>query len=237
MSKNCGYAIIGAVNYRKGSALLCLIKPYLHSSTIGSQVQFHSHPQIGSNDVERAQDSLNRMTQMRPSPHIDRFNELLTIIAKNGDYTTTLSFSKVAVPGDPEETEEKRKRGVRSCDSIAPLHIVFEALFTHEGHVGEGEAVLVRVEEGEAAVVFLDELEVLGVVVVVDLEEGVVVGMVNAFLGGNEDVNDGEDLVEAVKQRVGFSAMPRTVPMCSIFLPKRVLMCSMSSFWCAHVPR
>lgn len=45
--------------------------------------------------------------------------------------------------------------------------------------------VLVGVEEeGEAAIVLLDELEVLVVVVVVDLEEGVVVGVVvDAFLG------------------------------------------------------
>lgn len=54
--------------------------------------------------------------------------------------------------------------------------------------------VLVGVEEeGEAAIVLLDELEVLVVVVVVDLEEGVVVGVVvDAFLGRRRQQGSGQ---------------------------------------------
>ncbi|KAH7834249.1 hypothetical protein Vadar_014120 [Vaccinium darrowii] len=58
-----------------------------------------------------------------------------------------------------------------------------------EGRVGKGKVVFV---------------EVLVLVVVVDLEEGIVVRVVDAFLGGDEEVDNCEDLVGVVEQRVGF---------------------------------
>lgn len=75
-----------------------------------------------------------------------------------------------------------------------------------EGMVGEGEAALIRVEEeGETAVLLLDKIEVVGAAI--DAEDGVpvrVVGVVDALLGGEEDVDDGEDLIGAFEERLGF---------------------------------
>lgn len=64
-----------------------------------------------------------------------------------------------------------------------------------ESVVGEVKAGLVRVEEeGETAVLPFDEVEVIGTAI--DLENSVPVRVVvHALLGGEEDVNDGEDLV------------------------------------------
>lgn len=102
--------------------------------------------------------------------------------------------------------------------------------------------VLVGVEEeGEAAIVLLDELEVLVVVVVVDLEEGVVVGVVvDAFLGRRRQQGSGQGRQAKCQflgprwqsreirfkslARKSFSAMPRC-SKCSIFPPKRVPTC------------
>lgn len=69
---------------------------------------------------------------------------------------------------------------------------------------GEVKAGLVGVEEeGEAAVLFLDEVEVVGAAV--ELEDGVPVGVaVDALVGGKEDVDDGHDLVGGFKERLGF---------------------------------
>ncbi|KAH7865026.1 hypothetical protein Vadar_001350 [Vaccinium darrowii] len=69
----------------------------------------------------------------------------------------------------------------------------------------KADPILVRVEDEGTVVVFLDALEVLVVIVVVDFKEGIVVEVVvEAFLGGNEDIDDGNDLFGAVKQRVDF---------------------------------
>ena len=70
--------------------------------------------------------------------------------------------------------------------------------------VGEVEAGLVGVEEeGKAAVLFLDQVQVVGAAV--HLEDGVPVGVVvDALVGGEEDVNYGQDLVGAFEERLGF---------------------------------
>lgn len=75
--------------------------------------------------------------------------------------------------------------------------------------VGEGKAGLVGMEEeGEAAVLFFDEIDVVGAAV--DLEDGVPVGVVvDALFGGEEDVDDGEDLVGALEKRLGFLSEDR----------------------------
>ncbi|PON79322.1 hypothetical protein TorRG33x02_236040 [Trema orientale] len=69
--------------------------------------------------------------------------------------------------------------------------------------IGKRVLVLVGVEEeGEASVLLLDEILVVGSGV--DLEDGVpVVVVVDAPLGGEEDVDDGQDLIRAVEEWLG----------------------------------
>lgn len=58
-------------------------------------------------------------------------------------------------------------------------------------------------EEGQAAVLPLDEILVIGAGI--DLKDAVpVVVVVDAPLGGEEDVHDGEDLVGAVEEGLRF---------------------------------
>lgn len=69
-----------------------------------------------------------------------------------------------------------------------------------EGLVGEGVLVLVRVKkESHAAVLLLDEIEVVGAAI--QLEDSVpIVMVVDAPLGGQEYVDNRQDLIGAVQK-------------------------------------
>jgi len=75
--------------------------------------------------------------------------------------------------------------------------------------VGEGVARLVGVkEERKAAVLFLYEVKVVGAPI--DLKDGVPVRVVvDSFVGGEEHVDDGEDLVGTIKKRLSFLSEDR----------------------------
>ncbi|KAH7843002.1 hypothetical protein Vadar_011613 [Vaccinium darrowii] len=94
-------ARIEAGNYRKGTALFSLIRPSLCFSTIRrGRLLFHSHSQssnpnlttqqtenalprkqrsLGPNDVQDAEELLNRMALMRPFPPIFQINKALVL--------------------------------------------------------------------------------------------------------------------------------------------------------------
>lgn len=74
-----------------------------------------------------------------------------------------------------------------------------------EGVVGEGERVLVGVKKKtESTVLFFDEIEVLARAI--DLENSVPIEVVvgDWLLGSEEDIDDGQDLVGAFEEQLGF---------------------------------
>lgn len=81
-----------------------------------------------------------------------------------------------------------------------------------ESVIGVRVLVLVGVEEeGEASVLPLDELLIISPAV--DLEDGVpVILVVDAAVGGEEDVDDGEDLFGALEERLGLLSQEGEFP-------------------------
>lgn len=96
-----------------------------------------------------------------------------------------------------------------------------------EGGVGVGEAVLVGVEEeGEASVLLFYEIEVA--TAAVDLKNSVpvvVAVVVDALLGGEEDVGDSEDLVGSVEEGLRFLGEKGEFPAAAQITSMKLFLC------------